>query len=1389
MSKIINYDSIKNMSGFDSFLLYDWEATSMSKNYTFEDIKNYLKKYGDDGREALEALDALADAAIIFSPVFLGPQLLPLLSTLGETKDRIMNLSKTVYDFVVKNTEPSYMDRVEKLMTAYCLISFTAYLEALSDAFPPKIRKKLKQEIQEVQETHIEPLKTSECELFYSTISDFHVDHMNSYSSVKTRLSERYKEISNNLLSVVKKACSIEQKISENDYEALENKILNLPKAAMKKYEAQCLSLATEFKDFSLLVEFKRFDEIELANMQARVLLEEIVNSNKRLDVGLNDLHTIIDSLPQYFDTIKSKEIVTDLKNKYTAIIQEPIIDDKEIKSRDERISLKYPKIVDAYIPQFYKCIKYQNNDIELEDNSIWKKLDVRKDLNAFLLKYLCSPDCIDYPLIILGQPGSGKSLLTKVLSAQMTSDSSSVIRIPLREINAGSSIDVLVEDQIKKLTNRTISYADFAKQFVKEPLTIILDGYDELLQAKGEVFSGYLEMIREFQKDQKDMKRPVRVIITSRITLINKARIPINSTILRLMEFDQEQQNTWIDIWNRTNCEYFKTTKIKGFELPTEGSEAVKSIQSLAQQPLLLLMLAIYDSEANDLAKNINIKRTELYNNLIRRFIRRERRRYVKGFEDKPLEEQECIIDEEMRRLGVVAMGMYNRQKLFIHTDQLDKDICLFDAHREHCYHETHTLKESESVLGSFFFIHKSTAQDVNEHSEKSENVYEFLHNTFGEFLAADFILKNAIKTLNNIYVDKVFKKRSAVQLDSIESEWYYCLMYVPLYSRPVVVEMLQEHVNKVLTNKNINMHLSNSLFLEYLHFLVKSHLKMVLDSNTVPQEFCQGIHFERESSLLGCLSTYSINLIILVSALSSDGYIFNEDEYMQNRNEENQDGNEDRQIKDNTLLSRPWDRLTALWKAWFSQAELIGLSVILKAQRIQSTVHIKCNKSFEATHYKQPIDISLCVSYALGDYFQAGLAGLQTTRFTEVTKMSNYDICKMLRNENLDLFVSYKIILLRRIMNFSINISDNVDEYIDNIKNINDILISIADTMLLDLINDDNMLSLLDTIKKCITHKLINIHVYYIILKAILKSKRGRSNLHYSHNENMAGFACDEFMISEMETNPLRTLSGERYGDNHYIIRKMYIENAIKQRTKENSTYDKRLYRFVRQLGEEKTTRANLEAIDILSTTNPDYLLRILITLAALNDSNDFVNEYIERFLRNCSILVNKYDIGCIECDTLVNIIKLARHHNYDQLITDIYSKLDFALQTRLDLFIYFYPKQVNDIMRLFPSTLPSLTDNNQIESSIRRALNNENRSLSPDYIVEYIKLLHTNLIKVIEPQAFSDIANLLCPKAGKIDLAKLTISQLDELLWWAIFVGDSALEKKIKTIRAFK
>jgi len=208
----------------------------------------------------------------------------------------------------------------------------------------------------------------------------------------------------------------------------------------------------------------------------------------------------------------------------------------------------------------------------------------------------------------------------------------------------------------------------------------VVLDGYDELLQASGKVFSSYLKDVQHFQKSEVEQGRPVRVIVTSRVTLIDKATVPSGATILRLLEFDKNQRERWISIWNRANVNYFREANIEKFALLDENEIGAEKILSLAEQPLLLLMLALYDSEANDLRISTVLDRTKLYDSLLRRFVARERGK-EKGFDDLNASDRKKALDVEMQRLGVAALGMYNRRKVHILATELNEDLKFFNA------------------------------------------------------------------------------------------------------------------------------------------------------------------------------------------------------------------------------------------------------------------------------------------------------------------------------------------------------------------------------------------------------------------------------------------------------------------------------------------------------------------------------------------------------------------------------------------------------------------------------------------------------------------------------------------------------------------------------------
>lgn len=1259
------------------------------------------------------------------------------------------------------------------------------------------------------------------------TLPDIHcnvhyADHITSFSEVKENVSDIYKNITKGLIKTISEASVFdeEKEGDAKEWEELKEHLSTLPQKAIEFYEAQYLDLADHFSDFALFAQLQNFDGMHRAIKDNKDAIGLLTDVTSKIDVGLNNLNEIITSIPIKYREIQAQNIVDELKRKYIAIINEPIINDEEIKPDSETIRLTFPKIVDAFIPQSYKCLSYHQKGIKLENPSVWQNKPTQNDIDKFFIKYLYAVDSIDYPLIILGQPGSGKSLLTKVLAAQLMSKSYTVIRIPLRDVNADDDIDVLVEDQIKKLTNRPLStdgYGGFASQFNEKPLVIILDGYDELLQAKGSVFSSYLEKVRSFQQNQKQLNRPVRIIVTSRITLIDKARIPINSTVLRLMEFDQQQRQTWINIWNSTNSEYFINNNILPFKLPEKGKS--NNIIELAEQPLLLLMLALYDSESNELAKNVNIKRTELYDNLIRRFIRRERSRYIPDFEDKTQAEQDLIIDNEMNRLGVIAIGMYNRRDVVIRSEQLEKDLTVFNVHKDIGEQTTHPLTDADSVLGGFFFIHKSTAQEADANSETATNAYEFLHNTFGEFLAADFILRNTIIETKDAYVDRNYKSSGApcsalrISPDSLKSNWFYCLMFVPLYTRPVVVEMLREHTLKAFNRFNqiqdLRFIMSKEDFVENLKYIVGNQLRMVLNTRNCPKEMRNGILFDNDLPLLGYLSTYSLNLIILATALIPNGFEFSENDYRTTISE---------------LDLNPWDKLTSLWKAWFAPADLVGLSVILKATRNNNEiVKIECNDKFEVTEYDQPIDVLLCLSVTLADTMLLSLAGLQTEKFQEISHYNCAEIKKILKSKEYDLFVRYLISIIRREMNEQ-PIEENEIRHINYVyRNINYIIEEIFDDPRIMSINCDTRLELFEILETCLSKKLIFFRTRGMLVKllprlleqhwntsryignsllsinsskllqmlvpgkdiASVNKKMLYKEVRY-HSTLFGGEWAEDF--EEILHFSLRSKHGDYFYIPNYNEEKSYQVRLLKTLEKSHSMRTKEYLRIIEQFVEP-------DNLEVLMETDPELPTNAILLLLKCDEYTHIFNSYsLDLFFKRMCELCSDIGIGYVGFDVVANSIEIAKITKRFYFLSEIEHLLQRQLFDKspevLSYVFSCYPEFIERLTILIPEFFYGYLSV-IVEAFFFR--NKYRYDFDCEKIFSYIKMFRSLYHLLIENKSriyddnsrFSEIIDIVA-EAIDVNCAifeNMTIQQVEDIVWLIDNTKNNHIKKKLK------
>lgn len=912
----------------------------MSYALTFKEVTRFVKDKNRDPK-LIEAIDTLLGAALVLAPAFLtlpgSP--LPFTFSLLSVKNELVKAGKAIYERLIGEEDESSLDRYRRMEAAYGLICFTAFFTAVEELFSDAGEELQLEEQRTMARGTLMRLGRKEGPEFHTLaksepgLEDYklYFPHpADASEELFERLLKFYTHMCEGFINFLKVTSYWEGLTNERRARDLA-KAKQLPTKALEQFRAQYYALAAHYPLFYV---WANLQEHEQTRLQVAPRLEELLKSREGLDIGLRKLGELIESLPARTRREGMERVFIELRTLYGESIEEPVLRDpnprREVPSDGMEAAaggmpLTFPNKSTIFVPQSFKVMRYSGSE-RLEHEATWNALESHHDLEVFLYSYFSSPHSASTPLIILGHPGSGKSLLTQMLAARIGQRLLTPVRVELRDINAESEISNQIEGQIYKDTRRQVGWAELMDHFPSPPL-IIFDGYDELLQASGKVFADYPQKVQNFQLSEQQLKRgPVHTIITSRLTLINKAAIPEGSTVILLESFDEERLSKWISVWNGANTDYFRAKGLSEFEIPDD-----KKIRELAEQPLLLLMLALYDSQANELREQRELDRTVLYDNLIRRFIRREKEKDVRGFLELPPEQREEQIDEEVWRLGVVAIGMFNRRSLYIHARELDDDLKFYELEKPLSDSSGRNLTHSQLLLGSFFFVNQSKAAGRGGQAgvtAMGDSAYEFLHNTFGEFLTADFILRSLL-----LETDFIRSARLSTSLralldrrlrgeDDFPKQWFANLMYTPLHSRTVILSMMREWVGYILARDG--RHAED--FIAELDVIITSELSRVISKNHVPMLMTGGVSlpFGAGHPFIGHLAIYTLNLVLLRTMLSPSGYVFDEPKFRR-------EGADEQSQTDKMA----WDRLTHLWRAWFSLESLEELASVIETTR----------------------------------------------------------------------------------------------------------------------------------------------------------------------------------------------------------------------------------------------------------------------------------------------------------------------------------------------------------------------------------------------------------------------------------------------------------------------
>ncbi|MEU4561984.1 AAA family ATPase [Actinoplanes sp. NPDC023936] len=429
------------------------------------------------------------------------------------------------------------------------------------------------------------------------------------------------------------------------------------------------------------------------------------------------------------------------------------------------------PTVGNAFVAPSYRVTEMDPRT-PVTDETWWQHQPRHDDLDVWLAGYALAPRATSLPLLLLGHPGAGKSMLMRVLAARLPVSDYTVTLVPLRAVSANATVVDQIQQALDRSTNRRVAWADLADTSVDTIRVIILDGLDELLQASQHDRSGFLQEVTDFQRVEAEQDRPAIVIVTSRTVVADRVDIPAGTTVLKLDDFDDQQIKRWLREWNETNAVPIAAGLVRGL-----SAEVALGQRELACQPLLLLILALYSADPQAEPLTGGISRTALYQNIIASFARRE----VLKEGTLADERLRTAVNAKIERLCVAAFAMFNRGRQNTMEIELSADLTALQG-----ADPLDGEEPGQRLLGEFFFVHtaEATVLGAGDTSarRRERRSYEFLHATFGEYLVAYRILEELRDVADTAYSSRRERDPDDTQLATL-------LSHQPIAARASIV------------------------------------------------------------------------------------------------------------------------------------------------------------------------------------------------------------------------------------------------------------------------------------------------------------------------------------------------------------------------------------------------------------------------------------------------------------------------------------------------------------------------------------------------------------------------------------------------------------------------
>lgn len=713
----------------------------MARSLSYSDA---VKLLGGEGK-TVAALDRLLGGALLAATGGGSALALGLFDAKGELARLSGELLVGLRD---KVSGLGRYDRTRRLEAAHTVIVLTAFFEALDGSGLPDLQIDRSEQI--ALAAHVSGDSVEGRPGFAGVLAldppPIQPDAPSDQSS--TYLVDYYRVLSSKIVFLAE-GLAVWDRLDETRRDRYERLLFKeIPGQAIRRYEELLRRLAADFPEVAFWINRAE---------------------HRATRTGLVELERVLAGIASGRVPDERRE---DLSRRYRAELGRGVV-----RTGDVPGGLSIPSLGEAYIDHRFRATGLDRSSAP-DREDFWRPLEVRDDLYGYLLGQLTSPGAVRRPLLLLGQPGSGKSVLTKILAARLPASDFLVVRVVLRETPADTDLQGQIEYAVRDATGETLSWPALARTADGALPVVLLDGFDEFLQATGVSQSDYLEQVARFQEREADQGRPVVVVVTSRTAVADRMRIPAGGAVaVRLEPFDDAQVGRWLDVWNGANAAYFA-----GHGLRPLPSTSVLAHPELTRQPLLLMMLALYDADGNALQRDGDaLDQAGLYERLLVRFAEREVAKSGAGLEER---EFRHAVEEDLLRLSVAAFAMFNRGRQWVTEDELGADLGALLDDRGTVSGAQAPLTPGQTIVGRFFFVHQ--AQAIRD--ERRLTTCEFLHATFGEYLVARLVARE----LTELARDAEHNARRTRRTVTDDGFLYALLSHVPLSMRRPTVDFL---------------------------------------------------------------------------------------------------------------------------------------------------------------------------------------------------------------------------------------------------------------------------------------------------------------------------------------------------------------------------------------------------------------------------------------------------------------------------------------------------------------------------------------------------------------------------------------------------------------------